>query len=455
MEPKLHHKQPMKIAVSRLLVALFLLTSVGLSQAQGFNPFNRHECVGADETPRPTWVSNRFNYTVADRLLGIGSALDADSTRNELLDTATARARANLAEQIRVQISDEVVVSQIAQTQGGQTIVEEELTRLTRQSTQLTLPGLNIIDTWHDPESCELFVMVQLEQTIADLVIQSLIADSFYQRASQSTDESLGVRLSLLESALDVLTEHELGQIPGHATSDQLRREYQALQQELEQTLRRESLREQQMLFDRRLQRATNNALPLQQRLESSVNAREILLEFDLGDAYPNRSTEGLLNEVNQLEQSIRNILSQNRHQVYVVSAQPVPGEIVDELVESMASLIPGTVRGGTCTEADQCLNEVIFSPSQWVTLIHLDFTKRNQGAFVVGHLQLEAELRPVHDTSVVTWSSAELDTALTTPVRTMHRQEHQVTLENAFQRWAQSEFITEAASAINSHSTN
>jgi len=124
-------------------------------------------CASTDQGPdsQPDWISGKSSqFPSSQYLVGRGQAAQRDA--------ATDRARADLAKNIEVQVvaQSRDTVSAQRQTQGGE-VVEETFSEAAGRdivtTTRQVIRGARVSDTWQDPQSGDIHVLVTLNRAQA------------------------------------------------------------------------------------------------------------------------------------------------------------------------------------------------------------------------------------------------------------------------------------------------
>ena len=123
-------------------------------------------CASTDQGPdsQPDWISGKSSqFPSSQYLVGRGQAAQRDA--------ATDRARADLAKNIEVQVvaQSRDTVSAQRQTQGGEVVetFSEAAGRDIVTTTRQVIRGARVSDTWQDPQSGDIHVLVTLNRAQA------------------------------------------------------------------------------------------------------------------------------------------------------------------------------------------------------------------------------------------------------------------------------------------------
>lgn len=190
-------------------------------------------CSDAEDIPKPEWVSLGHEYQQSGYRYGYGQARAQEGYEyQKLLKEAEANARNDLASSVQVTIKSKFGVRQLVEQEGSSESVQRSSEGYTETSSYIKLPGLPIEKQWQDPENCNMHVLVKIAEPVLALVLKKSQVDVFYSDA-QEENKTFKIRQIAIESAIEMVQQHDFRKIPGSKSSAQLLKEFKHYQEQL------------------------------------------------------------------------------------------------------------------------------------------------------------------------------------------------------------------------------
>ena len=162
---------------------------------------------------RPDWVNgvaNNATYPRRDFMTGVGSG--------DSLATAQDRARAEISKQFTVRIEqnlqDQQAYSGTETERGSSWVTKNDIRELTRTFTGETIAGLEIRETWNDPQTGQVNALAVLPRAPAIRMLEARTSElemdinSRFKSASSQADKIAKIRL--LIQATDLMKELQI-----------------------------------------------------------------------------------------------------------------------------------------------------------------------------------------------------------------------------------------------------
>ncbi|MBL4860009.1 MAG: LPP20 family lipoprotein [Acinetobacter sp.] len=219
--------------LNKLVVLFFLCLATPVLAGGLFGP----KCKGSDEA-KPSWVNADYNYGQAGSLYGFGEApYQGKNEYNKQKAEAESHARASLVNSIHVQVSSELEVNTSENKTNSNVQYRHDVSQKIRVSSNIELPGLPIKSSWQDKETCRLYVLVELNKQVAQLISQKAILLSMVDDA-EDKQVPLHIRLSAIDNAIEMAGNIEFGELQNTQPSKFLLKEYQIIKVTLQKQLK-------------------------------------------------------------------------------------------------------------------------------------------------------------------------------------------------------------------------
>ena len=190
---------------------------------------------------RPEWVDSPESVT-DQYFFAAGVSDDPNASLSDRISTAKQNALKNLSEVIEVSVKNSLVLEQSSRKVAGQELTDSSLLSITKTSTNASLRNVEVIATWEDPKTCNLWLRARVsrlnvEQGKREGLAKTLFGVLNEQLAIvQSDGAPLNSRLSAADAALDVLPRIGLEFIPGASSADVYLQLLNRFKKELQQT---------------------------------------------------------------------------------------------------------------------------------------------------------------------------------------------------------------------------
>ncbi len=204
------------------LFAIVWLSLFALSGCFSQSNIKPIACDTKSKQVKPVWVPGGMQ--APGYLIGVGSAA-YNGDMGESLIVATKRARADLGAAIRSHVSQTVSSRLSVNKTNKRERVDEESHILTQATTQMMLDNVKRVASWQDSDTCELWVLVQLEEA----ELESRFAKARSQRLLKQAEKlfsdandnnySLAKRIDAMEEAQQLLDGIDFGLLPSHKQS--------------------------------------------------------------------------------------------------------------------------------------------------------------------------------------------------------------------------------------------
>lgn len=204
--------------IMRCLMICFLLLGVGCQTMAVQERLGRDVfCTTDSPNERPAWVltpPNRQGFYV-----GVGVSA-ASPTYGDGLAVATQRARLDLAASISTSVRRIIHSSASAYQSQGLSFSQEYTQVIAEATTQMSLENARRVATWRDSETCQLWVQVQVDESMVDAYLARHQNKQILHRAealfglSADKTQSLAARIHRLKMALALLNEVDFERLP-------------------------------------------------------------------------------------------------------------------------------------------------------------------------------------------------------------------------------------------------
>lgn len=197
----------MRIRLTALSAVLILFST--LSSAQ---------CGGGGQ--RPDWVDSPEVVT-ADFFFAAGVSVDPRASLSERITTAKQNALRSLSEVIEVSVKNSLVLEQSSRKSWGFELTDSNLASITQTSTNASLRNVEIIETWEDPKSCDLWLRARVAKRDVEKGKREGMSKALFAsltsnlELAQNETETLLKRLSAVEASRDLLSRIAFESIPG------------------------------------------------------------------------------------------------------------------------------------------------------------------------------------------------------------------------------------------------
>jgi hypothetical protein len=216
-----------------------LLTSLLLLSTTTAHAFFGSDCPEAENTPKPSWVNEQFNYDEAGYRIGFGEArYHKNASYQDLRSEAEKIARAELTSSIKVEIKEEGQLKKLWEKDSQGESVKQRLDTSISTLSHIELPGLPIYKSWQDPESCTVYTLVRIDEPTLELVLQKTHLDDAYKKA-QNQNLATKDRLFELEEAIRVAKKYQFSKLQGSKASEDYLRRFDHLKAKLTDLLTR------------------------------------------------------------------------------------------------------------------------------------------------------------------------------------------------------------------------
>jgi len=197
------------------------------------------QCSGGG--PRPDWI-DRPEMVTAEYLFAAGVSDSARAPLSERIATAKQNALKSLSEMIQVSVRNALVLEQSSRKTGGGEFTDSNLSSVTQTSTEASLRNVEIVDTWEDPKSCDMWLRarvsgVDVEKGKREGLSKMLFA-SMKTNLEQAQNESnaLDRRLTATAAAQDAFSRISFEFIPDASSADYFSQLLGSLKAGLQQT---------------------------------------------------------------------------------------------------------------------------------------------------------------------------------------------------------------------------
>ncbi|MDD2928777.1 MAG: LPP20 family lipoprotein [Sideroxydans sp.] len=174
-------------------------------------------CAGGG--PRPDWIDSPETVT-SEYFLAAGVSASAKAALSERIATAKQNALKSLSEMIEVSVKNAIVLEQSSRKTWGSEFTDSSLNLVTQTSTNASLRNVEIIETWEDPRSCDLWLRARVSKRDVDKgkregLSRMLFAELKAQIAvAQDAAAMPDKRGAALEAAQDILPRISLELVP-------------------------------------------------------------------------------------------------------------------------------------------------------------------------------------------------------------------------------------------------
>lgn len=198
---------------------IFLLVMLALLSAPA-----AHALFCSGGGPRPEWVE-RPEAATDQYLFAAGVSDSARAPLAERIASAKQNALKNLSEMIQVSVRNALVLEQTSRKTRTGEFTDSSLSSVTKTSTEASLRNVEIVDTWEDPQSCDLWLRARVSRADVErgrregvskmlfAVLQENLA--LAQKEEAPTDR----RADAVEAAQDVLPRISLELVPQAASA--------------------------------------------------------------------------------------------------------------------------------------------------------------------------------------------------------------------------------------------
>lgn len=112
--------------------------------------------------PRPDWI-DRPETVTAEYFFAAGVSDSARAPLSERIATAKQNALKSLSEMIQVSVRNALVLEQSSRKTRGGEFTESNLSSVTQTSTEASPRNVEIVDTWEDPKSCDMWLRARVQ----------------------------------------------------------------------------------------------------------------------------------------------------------------------------------------------------------------------------------------------------------------------------------------------------
>lgn len=174
-----------------------------------FSSAHAAACTGGG--PRPAWIDSP--ETVTDQhFFAAGVSDSALVPLSERIATAKQNALKSLSEMIQVSVKNAFVLEQTSRKSWGSEFTDSNLSSVTQTSTEASLRNVEIIDTWEDPKSCDMWLRARVSKADVEKGKQEGLSKMLFAamkanaEIAQNDTQSLDKRLAATEAAQDALS---------------------------------------------------------------------------------------------------------------------------------------------------------------------------------------------------------------------------------------------------------
>jgi hypothetical protein len=190
--------------------------------------------------PKPEWVE-RPETTTEQHLFAAGVSADARASLSERIASARQDALKNLSGMIEVTVKNALVLEQSSRRVFGSEFSDSNVSSVTQTSTSASLRNVEIVETWEDPNTCDLWLRArvsraEVEKARREGMSRVLFGVLQQQLALAQREEAMPEqRLEAVAAAQDVLPRIVLTAVPEAGTSAYYEQLLSRLRAELEQ----------------------------------------------------------------------------------------------------------------------------------------------------------------------------------------------------------------------------
>lgn len=190
--------------------------------------------------PKPEWVE-RPEATTEQHLFAAGVSADARAPLSERITSARQDALKNLSGMIEVTVKNALVLEQSSRRVFGSEFSDSNVSSVTQTSTSASLRNVEIVDTWEDPRTCDLWLRARVSRAEVEQARRAGMSKVLFgvmqqQLALAQREEGTPEqRLEAVAAARDVLPRIVLSAVAEAGTPAYYEQLLSRLQAELEQ----------------------------------------------------------------------------------------------------------------------------------------------------------------------------------------------------------------------------
>lgn len=174
------------------------------------------QCGGSG--PRPNWIESPEMVT-ADYIFAAGVSNEPRASLSERINTAKQNALRSLSEVIEVSVKNSLVLEQSSRKTWGFELTDSNLASITQTSTNASLRNVEIIETWEDPKSCDLWLRARVAKSDVEKGKREGMSKTLFValktnlELAQNETITLARRLSAVDASQDMLPRIDFGSI--------------------------------------------------------------------------------------------------------------------------------------------------------------------------------------------------------------------------------------------------
>ena len=174
---------------------------------------------------KPDWIDSPESVT-AEYLYAAGVSDDPGASLSERIATAKQNALKSLSEVIEVSVKNSLVLEQSSRKSGGSELTDSSLSSITKTSTNASLKNVEIVATWEDAKSCDLWLRARVSKSNVEQGKREAMSKMLFGVLKeqivivQNESSTLDSRLSAVDAALDVLPRIAFASVPEASSAD-------------------------------------------------------------------------------------------------------------------------------------------------------------------------------------------------------------------------------------------
>jgi hypothetical protein len=190
----------MKLASTLLVVVAAFLSATSAFAAA---------CTGSG--PRPVWIDSPETVT-EQHFFAAGVSDSARVPLSERIATAKQNALKSLSEMIQVSVKNALVLEQTSRKSWGGEFTDSSLSSVTQTSTEASLRNVEIIDTWEDPKTCDMWLRARVSKADVEKGKREGLSKMLFAamkanvEVAQNDTRTLDQRLAATDAAQDALS---------------------------------------------------------------------------------------------------------------------------------------------------------------------------------------------------------------------------------------------------------
>ena len=190
--------------------------------------------------PKPEWVTQPESAT-EQHLFAAGVSADARAPLAERIASARQDALKNLSSMIEVTVKNALVLEQSSRRVFGSEFSDSNMSSVTQTSTSASLRNVEIVDTWEDPNSCDLWLRARIARSEVEKARRESMSRVLFgvlqqQLTLAQREEDLPEqRLEAVAAAQDMLPRIVLSAVPEAGTAAYYEQLLGRLQADLQQ----------------------------------------------------------------------------------------------------------------------------------------------------------------------------------------------------------------------------